>query len=130
MSNNVVVASMKYISVEILWDIVYFPLWWYSKGLVRVGRYCLGSAQQHLRRRLALGIWLKNMFKPMYGDYTKEGRIISFFMRTVVLVWKLGAAVLWLVVLVVIFLAWIALPLLIVCYILYQVFDLPLFITP
>ncbi|MFA5134378.1 MAG: hypothetical protein WC505_01165 [Patescibacteria group bacterium] len=125
MSDNVLIATLKYIAIEILWDIVYFPIWWYSKGLVRIGRYCLESAEFHVSRRLALGVWLRSMFKPMYGDYTKEGRIISFFMRVVVLVWKLIATVLWMCVLALIFFCWILLPFIIVYYILYQVFGVP-----
>ncbi|MBU0597893.1 hypothetical protein KKF61_02755, partial [Patescibacteria group bacterium] len=105
----------------------YFPIWWYSKGLLRVYHYCINSVSTHIRRRLALGIWLRSMFKPMYGDYTKEGRIISFGMRIVVLIYKIVAMLVWLIILLVIFIAWIILPILIIYFILYQVFDIPLF---
>ncbi|MDD5040627.1 MAG: hypothetical protein PHY34_05795 [Patescibacteria group bacterium] len=125
MSNNVLVQTLKYIAVEILWDIVYFPIWWYTKGFVRIYRYCSESANFHLHRRVALGIWLRSMFKPMYGDYTKEGRIISFFMRCVVLVWKLLSTVLWFLVLFLLICAWVILPLVIIYYILYQLFGVP-----
>lgn len=127
MSDNVLIATLKYIAIEILWDIVYFPIWWYTKGLTLIAQYCLRSAQFHVTRRLALGVWLKSMFKPMYGDYTKEGRIISVFMRFVVLIWKIIAAVLWMLVLTLVFFGWILLPLVIIYYILYQVFDVPFF---
>lgn len=126
MSENILVVTLKYIAIEIIWDIVYFPIWWYSKGLVRVYQYCINSATFHLTRRVALGIWLRSMFKPMYGDYTKEGRIISFFMRIVVLIWKLVSAVLWFIVLFVLLVAWVILPVVIVYFILYQLFDVPL----
>ena len=63
----------------------------------------------------------------MYGDYTKEGRIISFGMRIVVLIYKIVAMLVWLIILLVIFIAWIILPILIIYFILYQVFDIPLF---
>jgi hypothetical protein len=127
MSNNIVVATLKYIAVEIIWDIIYFPLWWYTKGAGRVARYCYVSAENQIKRRLALGIWLANMFRPMYGDYTIEGRIISGFMRLFVLIWKLFLLFLWLVVLAVLFVAWLVVPLLFVYYILYQVFNVPFF---
>lgn len=130
MSDNVLVQTFKYLAVEILWDIVYFPVWWYTKGLKRVYDFCINSATFHIQRRVALGIWLKSMFKPMYGDTTKEGKIISFFMRIVVLFWKLGSTVLWLFILFLLFLGWIVLPLVILYYILYQLFGVPLlFIT-
>lgn len=125
MSDNILVATFKYILVEILWDIIYFPIWWYSKGLKRVTDYCLQSASEYIIRRLALKIWLTSMFKPMYGDYTKEGRIISILMRFVVLIAKLVMMVIWLVILFIIFIIWIVLPLLIIYYLLWQVFDIP-----
>ncbi len=127
MSDHVLIATLKYIAVEIIWDIIYFPIWWYSKGLVGVFQFCITSASFHVNRRMALGIWVKNMFRPMYGDYTREGRIISFFMRLVVLIWKLVGTVLWLIILILIFIVWIALPIAILYFILYQIFDVPLF---
>jgi len=57
-------------------------------GLLRV----LGWARNSLidvERIAALRLWLKSMFKPMFQDYTKSGRIISFFMRVVLLIFKL-----------------------------------------
>lgn len=127
MSDHILITTLKYIAVEIIWDIIYFPIWWYSKGLMKVIIFCMASAYFHINRRMALGIWIKSTFKPMYGDYTKEGRIISFFMRLVVLIWKLIGTILWLVFLAVIFVLWLILPILIIYFILYQVFDVPLF---
>ncbi len=125
--DNIFSTAIKYVAVEILWDIVYFPIWWYTKGLARIWQYARDSALFHIVRRLGLGIWMKSMFKPMYGDYTKEGRIISFFMRIVVLIWKLIATFMWLILLFVLIIVWIALPAVIIYYILFQVFNIPLF---
>jgi hypothetical protein len=130
MSNNVFVATIKYIFVEVLWDIVYFPIWWYTKGLARVARYCWQSVYTQAKRRLALGVWLSSMFKPMYGDYTVEGRIISGVMRFFVLIWKLILLVLWMIVLFAVLVLWIILPVAIVYYFLYQVFNLPFGLMP
>lgn len=127
MRDHILVATLKYIAVEIVWDIIYFPIWWYSKGLMRVINFCLESAIFHVNRRMALGIWVKNMFKPMYGDYTREGRIISLFMRFVVLIWKLVGIILWLIILLLVFILWIILPLVIIYFILFQLFEVPIF---
>lgn len=124
-SNNIVVATLKYIAIEILWDIIYFPIWWYTKGLARVARYCFESAENQIKRRLALGVWMSSMFKPMYGDYTIEGRIISGFMRFFVLIWKLILMVIWLALLLIAFIAWVLLPVVFIYYMLYQVFNMP-----
>ncbi|MEN9558024.1 MAG: hypothetical protein RL141_393 [Candidatus Parcubacteria bacterium] len=37
-------------------------------------------------RAYALGIWIRNFFVPMYGQYDWAGRLVSVFMRFVVLV--------------------------------------------
>lgn len=128
MSNNIVIATLRYIGIEILWDIIYFPIWWYTKGLARIGHYCWESAGQQIKRRLALGVWLASMFKPMYGDYSVEGRVISGFMRFFVLIWKLINLFVWLIVLLILFLAWLILPAVIIYYLLYQVFNMPFFL--
>ncbi|MFZ6036321.1 MAG: hypothetical protein ACOYUK_04210 [Patescibacteria group bacterium] len=125
MSQNIILATIKYILVDVLWDILYFPIWWYSKGLLRVIRFASESATFHLQRRVALGIWLKNMFKPMYGDMTREGRIISIVFRIIILFWKLLAAGLWLVVLFCAVVLWIVFPLVVIYYIVYQITDMP-----
>ncbi len=120
---RIILAPIKYIAIEVIWDVIYFPIWWYTKGLIRVAKYCTTSASIHINRRLALGVWLRSMFKPMYGDYTKEGRIISFFMRIVVLFYKLVLTVVWLAVLCLVFVLWVVLPIVVIYYILYQVFG-------
>jgi len=73
---------------EFLFDVVRFPWWWYGGGLKLVVAKCwrgFGAT----RARVGLGIFVKYLFKPMYQDYTWQGRIISFFMRLVLLVAKL-----------------------------------------
>jgi hypothetical protein len=50
------------------------------------------------------------MFKPMFQDYTKEGRIISFFMRLILLIFKLVGVVAWAVMLLALIIVWLALP--------------------
>ena len=128
MPKNIFFNTIKFVSVEIIWDVIYFPLWWYSRGLVKVGQYCLQSASFHLNRRVALGIWLRSIFKPMYGDTTWEGRAISQVMRIIILIWKLIFSVIWLVWLLIIFILWLALPVAIVWFILYQIFNVPFII--
>jgi hypothetical protein len=50
------------------------------------------------------------MFKPMFQDYTKEGRIISFFMRLILLVFKLVSVGVWAIILLALIGLWLALP--------------------
>jgi hypothetical protein len=74
--------------LEFLLDIVRFPWWWYSGGLKQVMAKCW-RAFSATRARVALGVFAKYLFKPMYQDYTWQGRVISFFMRLFLLVVKL-----------------------------------------
>lgn len=74
--------------LEFLLDFARFPWWWYSGGLKLVARKCWrGWAIS--RARVGLGIFARYLFKPMYQDYSWQGRIISFFMRIFLLVVKL-----------------------------------------
>lgn len=124
MQKNLFVTSIKYILVEVFFDILYFPIWWYTKGLSRVSNYCLEKLNTAVRR-VGLGVWLKHMFVPMYGDYTREGKIISVFMRLVVLFYKIIMMFFWLIYVLIIFILWIILPVLFIYYILFQIFNLP-----
>lgn len=69
-------------------NIISFPIWWYSEGLVLSWRHALQSWQNVLRGT-GLLIFLRNMTQPLYGDYTRSGRIISFFLRIFLLVFIL-----------------------------------------
>ena len=70
------------IMLEAVLDIVRFPLWWYSSGLLRTLRFAKEMIIGY-ERSLAVGIWVKNMFVPMFGQYDWQSRIISVFMRFV-----------------------------------------------
>lgn len=126
MTKNAFLSSLRYILTEFFLDILYFPVWWYTKGLSRIASYCVENIVRH-ERRLALRIWLQYLFKPMYGDYTKEGRIISFFMRVIVMVAKLVVMVLWVFYTGILFIIWLILPLVFIYFILFQLFNLPFF---
>jgi hypothetical protein len=78
--------------VDIAGSVVWFPVWWYSTGLMKV----VNAAIRSLRYRAqayAFIVWIRNFFVPMYGQYDWEGRIISVVMRTVVLIFRLIAFV-------------------------------------
>ena len=57
-----------------------WPVWWYTRGLLFVVRGG-GSWIRSYSKSLALNVWMKNLFVPMYGMYDWQSRIISFFMR-------------------------------------------------
>ncbi len=105
--------SIAFLLQELLFDIVRFPFWWYTRGLMKVVRAWIREVRIALER-LSVRIWLQNMFTPMYGDYTKSGRIISFFLRIFVLIWRLIGLILWSAFFGILVVLWVALPVLIV----------------
>jgi hypothetical protein len=109
MTQNLVWKSLRYILVEILWDFVYFPLWWYSRGLKKVALFCLGQMREW-GERLSLRILFTNLFKPMYSDYSRSDRIISFFLRIFVFGFKLILMFVWVIILLIILFVYLLLP--------------------
>jgi len=75
----------RLIAVDFLGSILWFPVWWYTLGLKKLAlRFWVGL--QYRVSSYGLRIWIKNMFVPMYGQYDIQGKIVSFFMRFVVLI--------------------------------------------
>lgn len=102
MTSAIPIDIFKLISEAIGW-ILFFPVWWYTRGLVIV----LRSSGQTIKNQyinLGLGVWLTNLFVPMYGTTDWAGRIISFFVRLFVIVVRSVALLFW-IILVLIFLA-------------------------
>jgi hypothetical protein len=100
-----------YLLKHIVLDTLYFPVWWYTRGFVRVMGWAETSLKE-VERIAALKIWFKSMFKPMFQDYTKEGRIISFIMRVVLLIFKFLIVIIWAVFLAFVIVLFLTLPIL------------------
>ncbi|SRR6056297_776431 len=82
-----ILSFFKNIVLNSLVSILYFPVWWYSIGLKkRISGFIQGMKRQI--HDLALKIMFKYLFKPMYGETSVSGRIISFFMRLILLIWR------------------------------------------
>ena len=118
LTNNLGLYAGK-ILVDLLKDILYFPLWWYSRGLkqlaIKVKNFLVSK-----ERSLALFVWMKNIFRPMYAQYDWAGILISFFVRlfqiTVRGIFMLG----WLTVALLALGLWLILPVLAVYEIIFQ----------
>ncbi len=94
---------------DFLWDIIYFPVWWFSGGLLLAGRFCRNlwiSGNLYLSPAL----WLKNIFVPMFGQYDWQGRLVSFFMRLVNVVGRSLALLVWTILVCLFFLLWLFFP--------------------
>ncbi|MFA5109022.1 MAG: hypothetical protein WC458_00540 [Patescibacteria group bacterium] len=109
LNHNFLTYSGKII-IQILGEILYFPIWWYSVGF---GRLLKGVWRfwRDREKSLGFGIWLKNIFVPMYGQRDIASRIISFLMRLVQIIFRGVILVFWLMILLFLLAAWLAFPL-------------------
>ena len=103
--NNVFIATLKFVFIDIIGDFVYWPIWWYTTGLKNMLVFC-GDQIKKIWGFLALGIWLKNMFTPMYADRSILGRLISFGVRIIILIWRLVWFFIWLALIISLLIAW------------------------
>ncbi len=102
-------AITKLVGVDVIGSLIWFPVWWYTSGLFRI----VMGAKKALSLRVReydFAIWIKNFFNPMYGQYDITGRIVSVFMRLVVLIGRLIALAVEAVVYVLGVCVWIAAP--------------------
>lgn len=107
--NSRVGSVAQLLFVDLLGSIAWFPVWWYTKGLVKVANYALMTLR-YRAKAYSFVIWLKNFFVPMYGQHDIAGRLVSVFMRFVVLVGRSVAIVVEALLYVVGLIAWLALP--------------------
>lgn len=108
MNNNFFFYFTK-ISVQILWDFAYFPLWWYTVGFLRF----LKNVASFLSEQwiiIGAGAWIKNLFTPMYGQRDFTGRAISFFIRIVQIIFRFIMFVFFVILSLASIIAWLILP--------------------
>lgn len=118
MTNNIFYTSIKYVLIDLIGDILYWPLWWYSKGTVKAGLFCLNGIKDQ-EERLGVMIWIKNISTPMFGQYDIEGRLISFFVRIIQIIARIVLLFVWVIFMVALFFGWLILPAVIG----YQIFN-------
>ena len=82
MTQNIVLSSIKYVLVDLIGDILYWPIWWYSSGFKKTAE-SLWQRFLRMEERLALRIWFINLLTPMFGQTDWQGRLISFFIRLI-----------------------------------------------
>ncbi len=120
LTNNFAWYSVKIFS-ELVNEIIYFPVWWYSKGLINLIEI-LEKFLINKEKSLALLVWIKNIFRPMYGQFDWVGVLISFFMRLFQIIVRSLMMILWLLLAFFILCFWLILPLLVIYEIIFQLF--------
>jgi len=116
---NIFWQSIKFILKDVIFSILYFPVWWYTEGAYKILKR-INQETRNFAHNLNLGILFKYLFKPMYGLTDIWSRIISFMVRIVHFCVLGSLALIWILILVIFFLAWLALPVFIVYNILFQ----------
>ncbi len=105
-----VVGIIENVFLNSILSILYFPIWWYTIGAKkRVLGFVNGIKKQI--HDLALKTMFKYLFKPMYGETSFSGRVISFFMRLILLIWRLFLFLIVVVFSLAMLLLWLFLPL-------------------
>ncbi|MFA6106889.1 MAG: hypothetical protein WC745_04435 [Patescibacteria group bacterium] len=102
-----------------VFDILYFPVWWYTRGammvLARLGKMIAGE-----EKSLALMVWIKNIFRPMYGVRGWDGYLISFLVRFFQIIVRSIALLIWIAIALALFILWLSLPLIAIGQVFYQ----------
>ncbi len=111
--------------IEFVIDFFYFPIWWYTQGLKHHALVCLDLVK-NANMRFAPGLWLKNIFVPMFGQYDWQGRLVSFFMRFINVILRSIAMVVWIVIVLGVFLLWIVIPVVVIYLLSVSLFRVPI----
>lgn len=109
LKQNIFFVAGKSILVDLIGDVIYFPIWWYTAGFFQVLKNFARNIKS-MASQLALRLLVLNIFKPMFAQYDRAGRIISFFMRIVILVGRAVYFMLYLIVQTALVLVWLLLP--------------------
>lgn len=126
MADALTTNAARFILREIVGDILLFPVWWYGKGVQRVGRAVWNRQVAFTNRsRWSPKVWFQNLFVPMYGDYSRSGRAISFFVRLVVALALSVVFIVYTVVHVLSLLLYLLLPVAVVYFFLRQLLGIP-----
>jgi hypothetical protein len=94
-------------------EILYFPFWWYGKGLVKATKI-LWQKIKDTEARLGLKIWVTNLFTPMFGQRDIAGVAISFFMRVVQIIGRFFILLIWAILMAGLLFLWLVLPIFVV----------------
>ncbi len=107
---GVVLSAAKFIGRELIGDFFSWPIWWYSTGLVRLVRR-RWQALVAFEASIGLTVWVINWTRPMFAQYDLTGKMISVFMRTVLIGLKTIQVMLYGLLELVGIVAWVLLPL-------------------
>ncbi len=103
------ILVLQRLLLEFALDFLYFPLWWYTDGTRRAFLFVVDMIKNG-NDQLAPGLWLKNIFVPMFGQIDWQGRLMSIFIRLINVLGRTLALTIWCIVAALLFIFWLALP--------------------
>lgn len=109
-NKSIVLKSIQFVLKDFVFDIIYWPIWWYTKGLVLVLKF-LWVQFIHQENTLGVRIWAKNLLIPMFGQSDWQGRLISFFVRLANLIFRFFILLLFVFLLFLVLILYIIIPL-------------------
>ena len=104
-------SAGKAVFGDILGEILNAPVFWYTRGAADAFLYCWRLIVRRWKT-LALGVWIVNIFVPMYGQHDIAGSLISFFMRVIQIIVRGAVMIVWTILVAVMFVAYLLLPVL------------------
>lgn len=113
MAQKVTAGLFRDVFLDIVREIFYFPIWWYTKGLAMAANFSWQRIR-NMEVRLGVKVWVVNIFKPMFGQRDIAGVLISFFMRIFQIIGRTLVLILWTMVMILVFFIWIVLPIAVV----------------
>jgi hypothetical protein len=105
-------SAGKAVFVDVLGGILNTPVFWYTRGAFDAFQYCVRLIVRRWKT-LGLGVWITNIFVPMYGQHDIAGSLISFFMRLFQIIVRGVVMVIWTALVVAGFIAYLVVPVLI-----------------
>lgn len=111
--------SIKFIFLELLWQTIWFPFWWYGKGTVKFLSLIITEIKD-FSHAVNLGILARYLFQPMYGLRDFWSRFISFPVRLVYLLVLLVLVLIWTLILLSLLVIWLMLPIFALYNVLFQ----------
>jgi len=104
-------SAGKAVFGDVLGEILNAPVFWYTRGAADAFLYCWRLIVRRWKT-LALGVWIVNIFVPMYGQHDIAGSLISFFMRVIQIIVRGAVMIVWTILVAVMFVAYLLLPVL------------------
>jgi len=100
---------LKDLFLDTVWEVLYFPIWWYSRGFKKTAIFCWNRVNYGWKS-LALSIFIKNFFRPMYGQRGWDVYILSLAIHFIQISWRLLLIAIWFFFWLFILILWIFLP--------------------